>query len=94
MSKHNKPKKRYLFEEVLDLLRHNAGRALNYKQIGAGLEIELESERFQIIEILDQLKQQGFVTEQDRGRYMIKETKTYLSGIIDFTSAGAAYVTV
>lgn len=94
MSKHNKPKKRYLFEEVLDLLKHNAGKALNYKQIAAGLEIATESERFLILEVLEQLKEQGFVTEPERGKYLVKETKTYLSGIIDFTAAGAAYVTI
>ncbi len=94
MSKNKKPAKRYLFEEVLDLLKNNAGKALNYKQISAGLEISSDPDRLAIIEVLDQLKQQGFIQEPERGKFLMKETKTYLSGVIDFTSSGSAYVKV
>lgn len=93
MSRANKPKQRYLFEEVVDLMKHNAGKALNYKQVAAGLEV-IESERFQVIEILEKLAEQGMVIEKEKGKYTFKETKQYLTGVIDFTSTGSAYVVV
>jgi len=37
MSKNKKPK-RYLFEEVLDFLKHNDTKAFNYKQLGSAME--------------------------------------------------------
>lgn len=89
-----KSAKRYLFEEVLDLLKQNRGRALNYKQIAAGLEIDNEAERFMIIEVLNGLKQQDLVTEPERGKYAFKENKTLIEGTIDFISSGSAYVIV
>lgn len=94
MSRANKPKQRYLFEEVVDLMKHNAGKSLNYKQVAAGLEINNESERFLIIEVLEKLVEQGFIIEKEKGKYTYKETKTYLTGVIDFTATGSAYVVV
>ena len=74
MSKNKKPK-RYLFEEVLDFLKHNDSKTFNYKQLGAAMEINNEGERLQLIEILASLKQQGFVIEKETGKYQIKESK-------------------
>ena len=91
MSK-NKKAKRYLFEEVLDFLKHNGSKTFNYKQLGAAMEINTDGERLQLIETLENLKLQGFVIENEIGKYQIKETKQYLTGTIDFTSQGAAFL--
>jgi ribonuclease R len=93
MSKNKKPK-RYLFEEVLDFLKHNASKAFNYKQLGAAMEINTDSERLELIEVLASLKSQGFVLEPEKGKYEVKETKQYLTGTIDFTSQGTAFVVI
>lgn len=91
MSKNKKPK-RYLFEEVLDFLKHNDSKAFNYKQLGAAMEINTDGERLQLIEALETLKNKGFVVEKEIGKYQIKETKQYVTGTIDFTSQGTAFV--
>lgn len=91
MSKNKKPQ-RYLFEEVLDFLKHNDSKTFNYKQLGAAMEINNDQERLQLIEALELLKQQGFVLEKETGKYQIKETKQYVTGTIDFTSQGTAFV--
>lgn len=86
--------KKLLLEEVLDVLKANAGKSLNYKQIASALEIANEAERFLVMEVLENLQQQGFLKETERGKYTFKESRKYLSGRIDFTSSGSAYVTV
>jgi len=91
MSKNKKPQ-RYLFEEVLDFLKHNDSKTFNYKQLGAAMEINNDQERLQLIEALELLKQKGFVLEKDKGKYQVKETKQYVTGTIDFTSQGTAFV--
>ena len=91
MSKNKKPQ-RYLFEEVLDFLKHNDSKTFNYKQLGAAMEINNDQERLQLIEALELLKTQGFVIEKDKGKYQIKETEQYVTGTIDFTSQGTAFV--
>ena len=84
MSRTKKPK-RFLFEEVLDFLKHNDTKVFNYKQLGAAMEINSDQERVQ-------LKEQGFVVEKETGKYQIKQTKSFHTGTIDFTSQGTAFV--
>jgi ribonuclease R len=91
MSRKKKPE-RFLFEEVLDFLKHNDSKSFNYKQLGAAMEINVEVERVMLIEILEELKRQGFVVEKEKGKYQIKETNQYVTGTIDFTSQGTAFV--
>ncbi|MBL7918386.1 MAG: ribonuclease R [Bacteroidia bacterium] len=93
MSKNKKPKK-FLFEEVLAFLQHNSEKSFNYKQIGAAMEINSDSDRLQLIETLQALKQNGFVIEKEVGKFTIKQTQQYLSGTIDFTSMGTAFVVI
>lgn len=89
-----KQPKRYLFEEVLAFLKHNSEKAFNYKQLGAAMEIENESDRFALLETLEELKHQGFVLEKEIGKYQAKESRAYQTGTIDFTSQGTAFVIV
>src|SRR6478735_316466 len=92
-SKKKQPK-RYLFEEVLAFLKHNSEKSFNYKQLGAAMEIDNESDRFALLETLEELKHQGFVLEKEIGKYQAKDVKTYQTGTIDFTSQGTAYVVI
>ena len=91
MSKNKKPKK-FLFEEVLSFLTHNESKSFNYKQLGAAMELNNETERFMLIETLEALKQQGFVVETEKGKYQAKPTKQVATGTIDFTTQGTAFV--
>jgi ribonuclease R len=93
MSKNKKPKK-FLFEEVLAFLQHNSEKSFNYKQIGAAMEINSEGDRLQLIETLQALKDNGYVIEKEIGKFTIKQTKNYLTGTIDFTSQGTAFVII
>jgi ribonuclease R len=94
MAKSKKQQKRYLFEEVLSFLKHNSDKAFNYKQVASAMEINNESERFSLLETLEALKHQGFVTEKEIGKYQAKATDSYKTGTIDFTSQGTAFVVV
>jgi ribonuclease R len=89
-----KQAKRYLFEEVLAFLKHNSEKSFNYKQLGAAMEIDNESDRFSLLETLEELKHQGFVTEPEIGKYQAKDVKTYQTGTIEFTTQGTAYVVI
>lgn len=92
MAKSKKQPKRFLFEEVLAFLKHNSDKSFNYKQLGAAMEIHNESERFSLLETLEALKHQGFVVEKEIGKYQAKDTDSYITGTIDFTTQGTAYV--
>lgn len=93
MSKNKKPQK-FLFEEVLAFLQHNSEKSFNYKQIGAAMEIHTEGERLQLIETLHAMTENGYIIEKELGKFTIKQTKSYLTGTIDFTSQGTAFVVI
>jgi ribonuclease R len=94
MSKKKKQQKRYLFEEILAFLQHNSGKSFNYKQIGAAMELNSEGERLELMEALSALVNKGLIKEADTGKFEFKETNTQLTGTIDFTQQGTAFVTV
>lgn len=92
MSRKKKQPKRYLFEEVLAFLQHNSEKTFNYKQIGAAMELNSEAERLELIETLHALQGRGFIKETEPGKFKTKENKEYVTGIIDFTQQGTAFV--
>ncbi len=92
MAKKNKKQNNFLFEEILDVLKHNASRALNYRQLSAMVEVNDEPGRLAIIEVLEALKEKGLITEKEQGKFQYKVVEQHISGRIDFTSSGAAYV--
>jgi len=85
--------KRFLFEEILKVLSKNSQSALNYKQIAAELGIHDHSERIMIMTILDELKTRGVVTEPERGRFKTKNQEKIITGKVDMTGKGTAYIT-
>lgn len=58
------------------------------------MELNSEQERLQLMEVLAGLSDEGFVKEVETGRFTAKENKSFVSGIIDFTQQGAAFVMV
>jgi ribonuclease R len=94
-SEKDKPQKKnkvFFFEEVLKVLSKNSGKALNYKQIAAALDVKDQSQRILITTILDELKKNDSVSEPERGKFMIKSNRQYIKGKVDMTSSGSAYI--
>lgn len=80
--------------DVLNAFKHNAGKLLNYRQVSALVDVDDEPQRLEVIKIMEVLKKQGLLSEKEPGKFQYKAQENYLSGVIDFTSAGAAYVSV
>ncbi len=85
-------KKSFFFEEILKVLSSNRNKALNYKQIAAELKITDFGQRQLINVILEELKKNGSVIEPERGKFKIKRAELFVSGRVDMTSTGAAYI--
>lgn len=84
--------KGYFFEEILKILSNNPNKALNYKQIAAELNVTDHSQRLLINTILSELKKTQTVSEIERGKFKIKSFENYISGRVDMTSTGLAYI--
>jgi ribonuclease R len=81
-----------LTEKVLGTLNNNPGQGFNYKQIAKRLNINDESDRRLISEILRELTKQGLTQEVYQGKYMIKSTRGYITGTVDMTRSGYGFV--
>ena len=91
-SKTQGKKKSFFFEEILKVLSANRNKSLNYKQIAAELRITDFAQRQLINVILEELKNNGSVIEPERGKFKIKSVEIYITGKVDMTSTGSAYI--
>lgn len=91
-SKNEGKKKSFFFEEILKVLAANRNKSLNYKQIAAELKVTDYGQRQLINVILEELKKQGSVVEPERGKFKIKREELYISGRVDMTASGSAYI--
>lgn len=91
-SKTEGKKKSFFFEEILKVLSANRNKSLNYKQIAAELKITDFAQRQLINVILEELKKNGSVIEPERGKFKIKSVELYITGKVDMTSTGNAYI--
>lgn len=91
-SKTQGKKKSFFFEEILKVLSVNRNKALNYKQIAAELKVTDFAQRQLINVILEELKNNGSVIEPERGKFKIKRSEIYITGKVDMTSTGNAYI--
>jgi ribonuclease R len=85
-------KQRHLFEEILEVLNNTPGKAWNYKQLGAALGITDQDERQALIVLLDDFTKKGLAEEVERGKFRSKTSSRIVSGRIDMTQSGAAYL--
>ena len=97
MSKMKKDRKRQkrlekLEQAIIRVLKEDALKGLNYKQIAAKLNIKDEHERKLVSESLRNLAQSQRVETVGRGKYRYKHIDHHITGIVDLTMKGSAYV--
>src|SRR5450631_2982568 len=79
---------------LLDIFRKNPSKTFNYKQVAHLLHLHKKNDRKIISETLEALVNSGKIIDIDRGKYKLKPVYSFVEGIIDFTSRGAAYLSV
>ncbi|MBT3587186.1 MAG: ribonuclease R [Flavobacteriaceae bacterium] len=98
MSKRNKSRKKpnnsNLTQSILTTLRKQNSKPTNYKQVASILDVNDTTTRNLIIKILKKLQSEEKIEEISRGKYIIKASKNYYTGIADVTSKGQAYIIV
>lgn len=90
--KDNKKSKKFLFEEVIEVLKKNPSKPLNYKQVSALMNIREESQKLLINSILEELAQREIAQQPERGKFQYKTNERYITGKVDMTSTGSAYI--
>jgi len=81
-----------LTQLISDVLEKNNNEALNYKQVSAKLNITDNESRETILEVLKEQVHKGIYTEPEKGKFKLKELKTFITGKVDMTADGAAFI--
>ena len=81
-----------LTQLISDVLENNNNEALNYKQVSAKLNITDNESRETILEVLKEQVHKGIFTEPQKGKFKLKDLKTFITGKVDMTAEGAAFI--
>lgn len=81
-----------LMRSVQDLFIFHSGRSFNYKQIAGLLGLNTKAERIVVQEILSEMALQGTLSESIAGKYRLVVTPSHITGRVDMTASGAAYI--
>ncbi len=78
--------------KVYGLFTRNTSRSFNHKQIAAALKIRDAGGKKKIEKILKDLKRENKLEEIQPGKYKLKSKTGFITGIVDMTAFGSAYV--
>ena len=80
-----------LTKNIFKILKEDASKQFNYKQIAAKLHVTDSEGKNQIIQKLVELTTAKKLKEVDRGKYQVNEERKYSVGKLDITSNGNGY---
>lgn len=78
--------------DVLDALKDQGSKLLNYKQVSAILHTDDEFNRQLIRETLEMLAERGELEEPELGKFRIPFHEKYIEGIVDMSGSGNGYI--
>jgi ribonuclease R len=92
MSKKAHHFKEVLTQLILEIFQKSGQQLLNPKQVSAKLKLDDADARETIAEILRNEVRKGTLREPERGRFQLKELKTFVTGRVDLTTDGSAFI--
>jgi ribonuclease R len=84
--------KQVLTQLISDVFEKSKNELLNYKQVSAKLNINDPESRETILEVLKDEVQNGVFEEPQKGKFRLKDLKTFIIGKVDMTADGSAYI--
>ena len=79
-------------EQVLAVICKNPQKEFNYKQISKRLNINDQSGRLKILDLLKELAKGGVIEEIHKGKFRAKLRRDYISGTVDMTRMGYGFI--
>jgi len=91
--KNKKPSRKTELKQLIQGLFYNQPkRTFNYKQVSSLLEVKKKTGRQAVQIILKELFESGYLIEVAAGRYKLLSRGSTITGIVDMTASGSAYV--
>ncbi len=77
---------------ISGVFEKSGNKPLNYKQVASKLNLHDDESRELILQILKDETRKGLLSEPERGKFILKELKTFVTGRVDMTADGSAYI--
>jgi len=84
--------KKTLINSILSVFNQNEGKILNYKQLAKLMGIGDEPTRRLLNQCLNELAADGDLDEPSRGKFCMRRKAAYVTGKVDMTSNGSAFI--
>lgn len=81
-----------LRKRLSTVMAAHPSHSFNYKQLAIQLEVKRMDMKRQISDVLQEMTAGGELEEISTGRYKMKQTGAYITGEVELTAKGAAYI--
>ncbi|WP_129714079.1 ribonuclease R [Pedobacter sp. SYP-B3415] len=81
-----------LLKLIGDVFEKNSNQLMNYKQVSAKLNLNDQESRDTIYDILREETERGTFIEPEKGKFRLKELKNFITGTVDMTADGSAFI--
>jgi len=90
--KKENPYKEALTQLVVDIFEKSGNTPLNYKQVASKLNLTDTDSKVAIADILSDESKSGKFLQTERGKFKLRQLQVYITGKVDMTADGSAYV--
>lgn len=77
---------------ITDVFEKSGYKPLNYKQVASKLNLHDDESRELILQVLKEETRKGILSEPERGKFILKQLRTFVTGKVDMTADGSAYI--
>lgn len=81
-----------LRKRLSTLVANHPTQSYNYKDLAMRLQVKGMDTKRQISEVLGEMAEGGELEEISTGRYKVKQSGAYLTGVVELTAKGSAYI--
>ena len=77
---------------ITGVFEKSENKPLNYKQVASKLNLHDDESRELILQVLKEETRKGILNEPETGKFILKQLKTFVTGKVDMTADGSAYI--
>ncbi len=91
-TKKENPYKEVLTQLIVDIFEKSGNKPFNYKQVAAKLNVTDQDAKMAIAEVLTTDPKNSPFVEISKGKFQLRQLKVYITGKVDMTADGSAYI--
>lgn len=88
----NNPYKEVLTKLILGVFEKSSNQLFNYKQVASKLNLSDTDSKVAIADILHEGVESGVFSQPERGKFKLRQLNVYITGKVDMTADGSAYI--